>query len=428
MRKLFTILILGPLAAYIAFAASVWYQTHRMIAAFQEATSLHLALSYGWITPSLNGEVTIEDVEVLPFQLREPIPIEAVSLKFDSLWDMLVFAAPWRVEEENFDPHGLTLSIRNAQVPLTDNWLNYASEEETSTEASFFGLACGDVEDIGLSELRDMGYSVLTVSEEFQIRRDQGDPDATRILFDVDVDGMQRSSGELVITKGRGPTYQLGERTIALPELKSITYVHEDRSYMKRVMLLCGKKANLDEPGFIDASVEKTVSKLAEAGISLSPSLVNAYRTYLKGDGVAEVSFTPAESLDVTTLPFIEGDTIAETLGFSLKLNRVSIPNASFAINIEQLTTYLYPPEPVVEEPEPKPKAPPLPTFRPIDIAELELYLDQPAKIAQHSGKVMEGTLVAVEPYQVTLEQQIQSGVVSFHIKKSDIKEVQVLQ
>ncbi|WP_020410656.1 hypothetical protein [Hahella ganghwensis] len=426
MKKLISILIFGPLIAFGVFKLGAFYQTHRALAAFQDATELHLALSYNWIGSSLDGEVTVEGVTLTPFQLREPILIGEVSLKFDSLSDMLGYLSPWSLTEELKVPDGLTISVKQAQVPLTDNWRNYEPDEETQG-GDFFGLACGDIDQIGLEELREMGYTSLTVDQELSYHYNRFD-NTLKVGFDTNIEGMQHIASEMVLEFTDGQNWPPAEGA-TIPLVQRLTYMHEDLSYMKRVMLMCGKRANLDQPEFIEASIDKTRRLLNEAGISLSPEMVTAYRTYLKGDGIVEVTLLPSDSLDLATIPFLPEDSFAESLGFSLKVNRVGIPNASFTLNMQQLTEYLYPPEPIVEaEPEPQPKAPPPPTYRPVELEELELYIEQPAKIIQHSGKVMKGTLVSVEPFQIILEQQMQSGVVSFHIKKSEITEAQILQ
>ncbi len=422
MKKLLITVFLGLLAAYVAFKGTAWYQTKRMLDAFQQATELDLAFSHGWIGSSLAGEVTIDDVVITPFQLKETIPIAQIRLSFASLTDMLSYLSPWALTEELQIPDGLELFIEDAQVPLSDNWRNYSSEGQS--EASFFGLACGDVDDVGLDELRSMGYGTLSIDQQIAYGFDRREG-LLSLRFDTQIEGMQHSAGELEL---QGLTWPPVAGSIA-PKLKKLKYLHEDLSYMKRLMLMCGKKANLDEPGFINASMAKTEGLLAKAGVGLSPSLMNAYKTYLKGDGIAEILLYPSEPLDFGTLPFLEEDTLAQSLGFSLKLNRIDIPDAEFTLDFEKLMAFLYPPEPeVVVEPEPEPEPIPEPSFQPIEIEELERYIGMPAQITQRSGKVVSGVLKTVDTFQLTLDQQLQSGVVSFHIKKSDIQEAMVLR
>jgi len=421
MKKLLTTAILGLLVAYATFNVGVWYQTKRMLDEFKQATELELAFSHGWIVPSLSGEVTINNVVITLFRLRDPIPIGQVKLSFGSLTDMLEYLSPWALTEELKVPDSVELYINNAQIPLTDNWKNFVAEEQPG--GNLFGLACGDINSIGVDEMRGMEYGTLTVNQQigYDFDRREG---LLRLTFDTHIEGIQHSSGVLEL---QGLTWPPA-LDAALPRLKKFRFLHEDLSYMKRLMFLCGKRANLDEPGFINATINKTKNLLNQAGIKLSPSLLNAYKIYLKGDGIVEILLFPTEPLDIGTLPFLPAEELAQSLGFSLQLNRITIPDAAFSADIEKLVAFLDPPEPEIVV-EVKPEVVVVePSLQPVEVDELKYYVGSHAQITQHTGKVISGTLKNVDDFQLTLERQVQRGVVSFQIKRKNIQEALVLR
>ncbi|WLQ12236.1 hypothetical protein O5O45_21150 [Hahella aquimaris] len=428
MKKFIVTTFLVVLGAYGAFKGLVWYQTDQAIAKFKEATALHMAVDYGWISSNLEGEIIIKDVKLTPFQLRETIPIQEISLKFPSVFAMLDYYSPLnRRSPQSADagmPDSLEISVVHANLPMVDSWENYKSEPDGSHNVGeFLAIDCGDVDGVDVKEMREMGYDRLQVDASWGYNYNSMSS-MLSLFFNTDIQGVSNIQGRLDIDVDRNFSWPPSEGT-RLPRLKYLTYLYEDASFIKRLTLFCTKKTGDSPAQFVEGSIEKSQQILAEAGVTPSADLVNAYAVYLKGDGSFEFILNPVEDLDYSLLAFMDMSSIVDALGLQLRMNQVMIPDLSANIDQAKLKAFLSPPPVVVDAPPPPPpkveKA-----YRQVEVDELDAYVGYPVRLKENSGKLVEGSIEKVLEYQIDVAVPLQTGSVSFHIKKRDIAEIKV--
>ena len=181
------------------------------------------------------------------------------------------------------------------------------------------------------------------------------------------------------------------------------------------------KQTGYSEPEFIQASLSKTTSKLAAAGISISPLLGKAYATFLKGDSVFELVAEPARSVDMSTLPSVSAEAIARTLNYSVKVNRVAIPGKGFLVDAGRLADFLYPPS-VQEDKQPS-RVVRKASFQLVSTEYANQFTGRKIRVAERSGSLREGVLKATTKYRIDIDVSVPQGrgIVLFHIDKDNI-------
>ncbi|AZZ90448.1 hypothetical protein EUZ85_06815 [Hahella sp. KA22] len=426
MKKFIVTTFLVVLGAYGAFKGLVWYQTDQAIAKFKEATALHMAVDYGWISSNLEGEIIIKDIKLTPFQLRETIPIQEISLKFPSVFAMLDYYSPLNRRSPHSPnasaPDAFEITVTNANFPTVDTWENYKSPEDGSHNFNdLLAINCGDVEEIEFKELRELGYDRLRVDASWGYRNEPVSANSS-IFFNIDIQGMNNIQGQIDFDGALSMPSSEGGK---FPRVKYLSYVHQDASFNKRLSSFCTRKTGDSPAQFIQGSVDKTVQRMAEAGITLNQDLIGAYADYLKDGRVFEVIVNPVDELDYSLLAFMDMSSIVDALGLQLRMNQVMIPDLSATIDQTKLKAFLSPPPVVVEAPKPPPpkveKA-----YRQVEVEELDAYVGYPVRLKENSGKLIEGSIEKVLEYQIDVAVPLQTGSVSFHIKKRDIAEIKV--
>lgn len=282
--------------AYGSFKGVAWYQVSRLMLKVKSVTESHLALRYGWIGTSLTGEVTIHDVEVTPYQIRKPLYAEKVVIRFDSVLD-IINSFPLFEQSQHFNlPTQLELEWQDVLLPLSEGWGVYLPA--TDQQKKLFGLACGRTELIGLSELQSMGYD--HIPHDFRLAWNyDARTQLLRTDAELELEDLGMKSIQIELKLAHGWQWPPPEDVIP-PKLNDLVIAFDDKSFIRRVTLLCGKQGNYNQQEFVDASVVKTRNIFAKAGVSISQPLLDAYATFLEGDGIFEVYFEPAQPVDLS--------------------------------------------------------------------------------------------------------------------------------
>jgi hypothetical protein len=123
----------------------------------------------------------------------------------------------------------------------------------------------------------------------------------------------------------------------------------------------------------------------------------------------------------------MSAEQIAQTLSYSVKVNRVRIPDGEFLVNVEKLTDFLSP-TPKAKPPPPKPvvvkrKA----TFQAISVKNIDRFTGSRIRIKQRSGKTTEGFLTATEKHRIDIDVPQAQGKVLVHLDKFDIAGLWIL-
>ncbi len=419
MKKLVVWCVILMVLTYGAFKGIAWYQVNRLILEVKRTFEQHMALSHGWISTSIWGGAVIHDLQVTPFQLRYPLEVKEVEISLDSPFDFIDIFSLIDADPAMDPPGAMEIRWQNMSLPLSENWMNYIDFE--NIDRDLFGLACGPIESIGVTELEQMGYGNIPLNQKLAYRYDDSTQRMT-VSFESELEGLGVYSGEVELGLSHSLQWPFASSSGSV-RLHKIYLAYDDRSFIKRATLLCGKAAGFTKAEFIVASTQKTQRKLERLGISLSDEFLRGYGTFLQGDGIIEFQAEPMTGIALNRLASFSEAELNQALNYSIKVNRINLPNAVFALNSQKLTDYLYPP-PVVEEPKPEPKvATPTARFQPVAVAYAEQFLDQRVRIIQSSGKVTEGVLQAAAGSYLDIGVKVGSGTVKFHVNIREVED-----
>ena len=421
MKKLLLwTLILGVIGVG-SYKGAAWYYTNRLLLEVKKLIELHAAIQHEWISTDFSGNAVIHGVKVTPYQLRKPLYADRVVIRFGSPLNLIKSINFLNEEQKGHLPLQLEVEWQQMNLPLSSNWEAYLPDERLQQD--MFGFACGDIKSIGVSELEEMGYVNVPLSLRFSYGYDRISQELSGSFTSI-LDGMAKYEGDFEVVIPDGVTWPIPEgQSIPIPTIKKLRYTFEDKSFIRRATLLCGKKAGYNQDEFVQATIEKTQGIMDKAGIIVSEPLTNAYTTLLKGDSVIELEIAPAKPLNPADLVFMSADEVAATINSSVKVNRVPIPEASFTLNTEKFLNYLYPP-PVVEKPTPPPKSAPKARYQLVPIELANQFIDSKIKVEQRSGKLTEGKLTNVEKFRIDVSAKVASGDVEYHFAPYDVSKL----
>ncbi|RMF16221.1 MAG: hypothetical protein D6758_08435 [Gammaproteobacteria bacterium] len=429
MKKLIFWPLFLAVVLFGAFKLFVWLTVQEQINALKRDMALTAALDTGWVESELDGTIRIRDVRITPYRWRNTLSLDAVTLKFPSAWALITLGSNL---EKGWLPDSLQIELSGGEVPVKVVPGSTEDLPVTPLDTLFFPRPCGDIRRVDAAALLEMGYGVLTFEARMGWTFDRFD----RLLkIDVEslMDGVQRAHltadlqlfHDLVIPP---PAASKPPRIIHL-ELDLA-----DLGFEKRLNRLCGGKTGLDESELLVRAQQNVARAAGSLGLELGAGWLDASRQWMLGDADLRIALNPVPDFEYNMITLMSAESVLDALGFRMTLNGKPYAGLTLRANTEQLARALTQSESAAEAapPEPEPESPsqvppePVRQWLEVDPGELEVYLDLPARVTLHSGKVLEGRLTRVEPYSLELARQVAKGEVGYTIKKVEIKTVEI--
>jgi len=425
MKKAFSVLAFTALAAYGGFKGFVWYQTSQALDELKVILAPHGALEYGWIGSSLTGEISVDDVRLTPFLLKDTLNIDRVVVKTSGAGELLSLlgdlqagqvpdSLEWRVE-------GLRMGLSS---PALERWV------ADPVSQAFSKVACGKEQTLGPAAWRAMGYQQLVSDLKFKYRLD---PAAQTLTLNLRGETQEMSSGELMLTlKLKQPGIPFGGELAAQPpQLEYARLSYEDNAYMSRVARYCRGISGLEQTAYVEQSVKEWEQALAELGLRINSDFRQAYRLWLSGGKRLLIELDPPQEVDYGLLPFIKPADALEMLGAHLRVGEYAVHDMAIQWDTGALLAAMKGEQPVAEPEQPVARAPapaPVrqPAYRTVAFEELADHLEFPVRIHTVQGKVYEGKLLTVEKVGVQVGALVSGGVITYPVHRDDIIEMEV--
>lgn len=471
MRKLATWFFLLVLLVALLLGGMYgfyWYQVKSFVDDLSVQLSGQAQIEYDAIYADPRGEVGVDGVSITLTQVGTRIPLESIRVRSD---DPFFFLNPQgRIDAGDWPGH-LSLVIKQAQVGL-DSGLVKSLEQQAAAAAEMNplavspeALACGDVQQLGVAEMRDMGYSRL--SSDFVVGLDV-DRYNQRITLNTDfsANDIGSSTVELefsVASDDLAPTQLLA----ANPRLRKLEVSYQDGGYNARRNRFCAEQAGVEVDAYLAEHRNLMDRSLLSVGVDLPELLWDIYSGLNEPGGRVRLTMRPPGGLGPEIMAAMGSPAeVIERLNLAVRLNdrpvainsidwtRIQVDPVPLsakkgAQQVDEDVALLeevldkavqasaadpeIEPEPAVEENDlfvGMPKRAPKPEkkrYRPTELSQLSALAGKPVRVKTDLGNRFEGLIVKVESGDTLLiEQRVDRGVITYPLEFQQIRSAEV--
>lgn len=471
MRKLATWFFLLVLLVALLLGGMYgfyWYQVKSFVDDLSVQLSGQAQIEYDAIYADPRGEVGVDGVSITLTQVGTRIPVESIRVRSDD--PFFFFNPQGRIDAGDWPGH-LSLVIKQAQVGL-DSGLVKSLEQQAAAAAEMNplavspeALACGDVQQLGVAEMRDMGYSRL--SSDFVVGLDV-DRYNQRITLNTDfsANDIGSSTVELefsVASDDLAPTQLLA----ANPRLRKLEVSYQDGGYNARRNRFCAEQAGVEVDAYLAEHRNLMDRSLLSVGVDLPELLWDIYSGLNEPGGRVRLTMRPPGGLGPEIMAAMGSPAeVIERLNLAVRLNdrpvainsidwtRIQVDPVPLsakkgAQQVDEDVALLeevldkavqasaadpeIEPEPAVEENDlfvGMPKRAPKPEkkrYRPTELSQLSALAGKPVRVKTDLGNRFEGLIVKVESGDTLLiEQRVDRGVITYPLEFQQIRSAEV--
>lgn len=471
MRKLATWFFLLVLLVALLLGGMYgfyWYQVKSFVDDLSVQLSGQAQIEYDAIYADPRGEVGVDGVSITLTQVGTRIPVQSIRVRSDD--PFFFFNPQGRIDAGDWPGH-LSLVIKQAQVGL-DSGLVKSLEQQAAAAAEMNplavspeALACGDVQQLGVAEMRDMGYSRL--SSDFVVGLDV-DRYNQRITLNTDfsANDIGSSTVELefsVASDDLAPTQLLA----ANPRLRKLEVSYQDGGYNARRNRFCAEQAGVEVDAYLAEHRNLMDRSLLSVGVDLPELLWDIYSGLNEPGGRVRLTMRPPGGLGPEIMAAMGSPAeVIERLNLAVRLNdrpvainsidwtRIQVDPVPLsakkgAQQVDEDVALLeevldkavqasaadpeIEPEPAVEENDlfvGMPKRAPKPEkkrYRPTELSQLSALAGKPVRVKTDLGNRFEGLIVKVESGDTLLiEQRVDRGVITYPLEFQQIRSAEV--
>lgn len=166
MKKLIALLVVFSLFLFAGLKVLVWYQVNASMTALKDALAKEAIVDWGWIASDLSGTVTISDIHITPFFLKDTLRVDRIQLRFGAPQELL-----WSSIKSNglVLPHEYEVEVVGGHLPLANKTLAaLVPSDSRYREVSLLSLyGCGEISQVTGRELLSMGYDQIGFSVNY---------------------------------------------------------------------------------------------------------------------------------------------------------------------------------------------------------------------------------------------------------------------
>lgn len=432
------VLLVAAIGGGLAFYT--YYQVKTGIDDLATSMSPVAELRYArlWITP--RGTVRIQDVQVRPRAVDDPLRIEGVEVETPGLWFLLT--GPKNLRNGQLPEHlratfrGVAFNLHGPMAKTLDRLLAAAAQSSGAPPVS----NCGETRYFDFGAYQRLGYQslVFDLSLGYRFARGAGP-------LRVTMDGRTRQLGSTTVTlEFVGVSPNLRDNAAMGAALRTFDVVYQDQSFTERLKGYCARASGMTVQQYIESEVARSAAAYgAQWGLVPGPGLREAYRQFLIKPGEVRVQGTPAADLNMARLRRFTPAEIVSKLNLRVSVNGKVVTDLSMTptraappLPSPSSTAALPPsPGPVAALPPPPAPATPAPPstaaavtseFRLVPTTGLGGHLDKTVRVHLTDGTTREGRLLQVAQGMARVERRLRGGVITHGIPLREIDRVEV--
>lgn len=418
---------------YLGLKAWMHYQAYIWLEAAKTAYSVDAAFQYSWMnaSPAL-GEITLYGVEINPFQLRDAIKADRLTLKVGGMSQWLMLGHDTTRKPEFSWPDTLSVDVEQLQLPVTDRWSSYLHNPFPAL-ASVVMPPCGDRQHFTAEDVKAMGWTHFVVDGRMDLDYQPGARTLNVNQYLSIQDGMSLKLS-LGLSAFDWPQQGTQGSQPPAPHLQGLDLRIKDGGGLSRINHFCAGPTGVAADDYPLAAFRNTQDKLNKLGIKLGEGMTAGLKGFYRGGQLLHLKINPPEGFDLATWLMQAPEKVSGQLPVYFAVDDRVVIDPYYEIRFEQLMPALFPaPEPEKPLSQPPPKTSPdtaaqRKSYSEVEKETLALYVGFPVKITHQDGKITTGVLGEVSPYSVDVRVPMANGDVVFHVVPRDIKTVEVYQ
>lgn len=428
LKNIFVIILVVVVLIGGGAMGYLWYSTKQQVDQIATAAQSYAQISYGGITVSPEGFISINQLRMTPHFANDTVAIGAIRLNTPNLLALLKLR--WQFSQGQL-PAALSLSYQDIELPLQGDILNApVSAAERSPLDALEALGCGPVSRFGGAEWQEMGYNRLVSDAEIGYRLDAAH---SRLELRVDNnfrDGMTVNLDLDFVALTRLTT--LADLAALTPRLAKLNIAIRDNGFNQRRNRYCAAKANKPINDYLADHVRLVVERLRASGINPGPGLIAAYQGYLIEGGELIITAIPPAPINPAELSDYSPADVIKLLGLTLKVNNTAITDLTVGWDVAKIVkAFGVEPKPTLEEiPAPVILEKPVviqKTYHPTPISALSQHQGKVAKLRTTTGIEYRGQLDAMVEGVVRITIRKPGGSVTLSLRTSEIASAEVL-
>lgn len=423
MSKLIKWIFLGIVAVALIIKASLWLSVRSIVNDAIASLSPVMEITYGGISSSFDGRVGLQNVVINVPMANDSLKVAHAQLKFDGLRALLSFKE--RLAERKL-PEQLALELQGVELQVHGPFVQqlYSVPAEKSAFTAMSEVACGNVRNIGVDELLQMGYRTVQSDIEFSYRFEPGAQKLTFNLRSDSRDMLDMRVGMSLINVSERP----GDMRVNPPRVSQVTVELDDNQYQRRVSEFCRGKLGLDQQAYQALSLEKFDTALRQQRIALDKPVLDAYGRYLSDPRSLRIELTPSEGMAWGGLEFFEPKDVIAMLHPSVMVNQEPVSQLGFAW-VDPLKKKITPENDLqmVSAEETVESKPRTQQYEFVSVDSLAQYTGKRLQFITFDGAYYQGVLHKVENGRAYITVLLGTGSAEMFLRLNKINQVRVM-
>lgn len=422
MSKLVKWGVLSILAIALLIKVSLWLSVRAIMNDAVQQLSPVMQISYQGITSSFSGRVGVEGIKVQVPMLNDEFRIEHAELKFKGLMDLLSFKE--RLSEGKF-PEQMAVNINGLALEVHGPFMEMLKTpaQQKDLQSALASVACGNVENIGVDQLLEMGYRTLETDAQFSYLFQPG---AQTLTFNLTAD--TRDMGEYRVSLSlANMSEKPGDLRVNPPRISMVTVELNDNQYQRKINSYCAGKMGQKDEVYLQTALDHLDSSLRSQRIALDPKLLEALGGYFKDPQALRVELNPTEGMTWDGLQFFEAKDVVAMLRPVLLINQQSVEPLAFSWVDPTAAREPEAGELVRAEVSEERAAQATPQYEFVSVASLPEYAGKRLQFITYDGAYYQGVLHKVENGKAFLSVQFGTGSAEMFLRLEKIDKVRVL-
>lgn len=423
MSKILKWSLLAVIAIALIIKASLWLSVRSIVNDAIATVSPVMEITYGGISSSFDGRVGLQNVVIRVPMAGDSLKVAHAQLKFDGLRALLSFKE--RLAERKL-PEQLALELQGVELPVHGPFVQqlYSVPAEKSAFTAMSEVACGNVRNIGVDELLQMGYRTVQSDIEFSYRFEPGAQTLTFNLRSDTRDMLDMHMSMSLINVSERP----GDMRVNPPRVSQVTVEMDDNQYQRRVSEFCRGKLGLDQPAYLALSLEKFDKALRLQRIALDKPVLDAYGRYLSDPRSLRIELTPTEGMTWDGLQFFEPKDVLAMLRPSVMVNQEPVSQLGFAW-VDPLKKKVTPEDhlQMVSAEETVESKPRTQQYEFVSVDSLAQYTGKRLQFITFDGAYYQGVLHKVENGRAYITVLLGTGSAEMFLRLNKINQVRVM-
>lgn len=428
MKQFFSRLFLIAVISLTSTAAYIYFSTKSTVDSMIQSIQPFITVEYKQFKNYMDGSISIHDVSIITkfSDKHTTIDVGSIEVKMDSVLDYFNFEQ--KINSGEIIPK-LQLAINHVHTDM-GLFINDSPDELGLITDYITELACGEVKLTPNEKLTALGYSGIDSSISIDFEYSELTSEA-ELKIDLILHDMARYAVNTSIPNVTS-TVDLTNLTSNFSDLE---FGMQDLGYNQRLIEYCSDQSEVNAELYVKRHIEALKNYFANANVSFSNSVYDAYKSYLIEQAYVSISSHPTSSISIEPLRFYDTKDWASILDLTLFVNEKPASHFFFDWNKESVLNELLKARalPKKERETEKKQVRIIKRVKQsqkvnteIPVSRLHEYTNQFVSVNTKSAKTFKGIVKSIKRGQVIMIITIQGGKAEIPIDISKITKVSI--